>query len=350
VDTALLTNTMSGACCNLGPAARDTQRRIFQPFPMRVHEAPSTMRQPKRGSIADPGLILVAAIWGINFSVLKVLLRDLEPLALNALRFPLASLALWTLVRRLPGSSRPKLGDIGRVLLLAAIGHLAYQLCFIVGLDWTFAGNASLLLATTPIWTVILSSAVGHERLGTGVLAGIIGALAGMFLVIAGRGDVLDFGSTSLRGDLLMVVAAIFWSIYTVGGRKLILRYGALRITAWTLWVGTPFLVLMAVPSLIRTDFAAISTSGWLGVVYSGVMGIGVAYLLWYRGVQRLGNSRTAAYSNLVPIAALITAWIWLGEVPSGLQIAGAGVILTGLWLAQSPDLRSLRWTSSGNS
>ena len=165
MDTALLTNTMSGACCNLGPAARDTQRRIFQPFPMRVHEAPSTMRQPKRGSIADPGLILVAAIWGINFSVLKVLLRDLEPLALNALRFPLASLALWTLVRRLPGSSRPKLGDIGRVLLLAAIGHLAYQLCFIVGLDWTFAGNASLLLATTPIWTVILSSAVGHERL-----------------------------------------------------------------------------------------------------------------------------------------------------------------------------------------
>ena len=67
----------------------------------------------------------------------------------------------------------------------------------------------------------------------------------------------------------------------------------------------------------------------------------GSAYLLWYRGVQRLGNSRTAVYSNLVPVAALITAWIWLGEVPTGPQIAGAGVILVGLSvarLAQSPE------------
>jgi drug/metabolite transporter (DMT)-like permease len=308
------------------------------------------MSQPERGPIADPGLILMAAIWGINFSVLKVLFRDLEPLAVNALRFPLASLALWTLVRRLPGSYMPKSGDIARVILLAALGHVAYQLCFIFGLDWTFAGNASLLLATTPIWTVILSSAVGHERPGPWVLAGIIAAFAGMFLVIAGRGDALDFGSNSLRGDLLMVVAAILWSFYTVGGRTLVLQYGALRITAWTLWVGTPFLVLIGVPSLLRTDFAAISTSAWLGVVYSGLMAIAVAYLLWYRGVQRLGNSRTALYSNLVPIAALITAWIWLGEVPSGLQITGAAVILAGLWLAQSPDPSSLRWTSSGNS
>jgi len=318
-------------------------------FPERrpVTEAdPVTKRRP----VADRGLILMAAIWGVNFSVLKVLLVDLEPLALNALRFPLASLALWILVRRLPGSAWPEPADIGRILLLGALGNVAYQLCFIFGLDWTFAGNAALLLATTPIWTVILSSAVGHERPGTLALAGIIGAFAGMFLVIAGRGEALDFGSTSMRGDLLMVVASIFWSIYTVGGRKLVLHYGALRITAWTLWVATPFLVLMGAPSLLRTDFAAISLSGWLGVGYSGLMAIGVAYLLWYRGVQRLGNTRTAVYSNLVPITALVTAWIWLGEVPSGVQIAGAAVILAGLWLAQSPDPSSFRWRSSGNS
>lgn len=299
------------------------------------------MTLPMRGLPTDLGLLLMAVIWGINFSVLKVVLGDLDPLALNALRFPLAALALWTLVRRLPGSSRPKPADIGRVLLLGVLGNIAYQLCFIFGLDWTFAGNASLLLATTPIWTIILSSAVGHERPGTWMFAGIIGTFAGMFLVIAGRGDALAFGSDSLRGDLLMVTAAILWSIYTVGGRKLVVHYGALRMTAWTLWAATPFLVLMGVPSLLRTDFGAVSIGAWLGVVYSGLMGIGVAYLLWYRGVQRLGNSRTAVYANLVPVAALITAWIWLGEAPSGPQVAGAAVILAGLSLArfaQSPE------------
>ena len=283
----------------------------------------------------------MAAIWGVNFSVLKVILRDLDPLALNALRFPLASLALWTLVRRLPGASRPEPADVVRVLVLGVLGNIAYQLCFIFGLNWTLAGNASLLLATTPIWTVVLSSAVGHERPGKWVLIGIIGTFAGMFLVIKGRGDALDFGNSSVRGDILMVMSAILWSIYTVGGRKLVREYGALRMTAWTLWAGTPFLVLLGVPALLGTDFGAVSTGAWLGVLYSGVMAIAIAYLLWYRGVQRLGNSRTAVYSNLVPVAALITAWVWLGEVPSGPQAAGAAVILAGLSVArlsQSPE------------
>jgi len=283
----------------------------------------------------------MAAIWGVNFSVLKVILRDLDPLALNALRFPLASLALWTLVRRLPGASRPKPADVVRVLVLGVLGNIAYQLCFIFGLDWTLAGNASLLLATTPIWTVVLSSAVGHERPGKWVFIGIIGTFAGMFLVIKGRGDALDFGNSSVRGDLLMVMSAILWSIYTVGSRKLVREYGALRMTAWTLWAGTPLLVLMGVPALLGTDFGVVSTGAWFGVLYSGVMAIAIAYLLWYRGVQRLGNSRTAVYSNLVPVAALITAWVWLGEVPSGPQAAGAAVILAGLSVArlsQSPE------------
>ena len=299
------------------------------------------MTLPRRGIPADLGLLLMAAIWGVNFSVLKVILRDLDPLALNALRFPLASLALWTLVRRLPGASRPEPADVVRVLVLGVLGNIAYQLCFIFGLNWTLAGNASLLLATTPIWTVVLSSAVGHERPGKWVFIGIIGTFAGMFLVIKGRGDALDFGNSSVRGDILMVMSAILWSIYTVGGRKLVREYGALRMTAWTLWAGTPFLVLLGVPALLGTDFGAVSTGAWLGVLYSGVMAIAIAYLLWYRGVQRLGNSRTAVYSNLVPVAALITAWVWLGEVPSGPQAAGAAVILAGLSVArlsQSPE------------
>ena len=83
-----------------------------------------------------------------------------------------------------------------------------------------------------------------------------------------------------------------------------------------------------------------VTAAAWAGVLYSGLMAIGLAYLLWYRGVQALGNNRTAVYSNLVPVAALATAWVWLGEVPAPLQLVGAGVVLAGLTvarLAQSP-------------
>jgi drug/metabolite transporter (DMT)-like permease len=73
----------------------------------------------------------------------------------------------------------------------------------------------------------------------------------------------------------------------------------------------------------------------WGGVAYSGVLAIGLAYLLWYGGVQRIGNARTAAYSNLTPIVALLVAWAWLGETPTFMQVGGAGVVLGGLSLAR---------------
>lgn len=293
------------------------------------------MTKTTRDLTTDLGLVLLALIWGINFSVMKVVLTELDPLALNALRFPLASVALLVLARGRSGPAWPSRQDVPVIIVLAVLGNVGYQLCFIFAIDWTLAGNASLLLSTTPVWTVILSALAGHEKPSRSVVAGVLGTVVGMTLVVLGRGGELSLGSETLRGDLLMVLAAILWSIYTVGARDHVARYGALRMTAWTLWFGTPILVILGLPSLHATDMAEISLQAWLGVAYAGFLSIGLAYLLWYRGVQRLGNNRTAVYSNLVPVAALVTAWIWLGEVPTGIQILGAVVILGSLTLAR---------------
>ena len=154
-------------------------------------------------------------------------------------------------------------------------------------------------------------------------------------MVITGSRDAGTLASPTTRGDLLILIASVLWAMYTVGGRKPVTRYGALRVTAWTLWVATPIIFFMGLPGLMRTDLTAITPEVWIGVTYAGLLGIGLAYLLWYRAVERIGNNRTAVYSNLVPVAALITAWIWLGEVPTTLQLIGAAVILVGLTLAR---------------
>ena len=293
------------------------------------------MKIHRRDVTTDLGLLLIVLIWGVNFSVLKVLLREFEPLALNALRFPMAAVALWILVRRLDGSSKPDPEDLRRIITLGLLGNVAYQLCFIFGVDSTFAGNASLLLATTPVWTLFLSSVSGHERPGGWVIIGVAGTLIGIFMVITGSRDAGTLASPTTRGDLLILIASMLWAMYTVGGRKPVTRYGALRVTAWTLWVATPIIFFMGLPGLMRTDLRTITPEAWIGVTYAGLLGIGLAYLLWYRAVERIGNNRTAVYSNLVPVAALITAWIWLGEVPTTLQLIGAAVILVGLTLAR---------------
>ena len=286
----------------------------------------------------DLGLVAVATIWGLNFTVVKAALLEIEPLAFNALRFPCAAVAVWFLVRGTGRRLLPPRKDWRIVLLLGIVGHVTFQMGFILGLDWTHTGNAALLLSTSPVWVIVISFAMGRERLNPAILAGVFTTLAGMAILITGGSHELG---TARLGDLLVLSAAISWGAYTVFGRRMVRRRGALQMTAWTLWAGMPFVVLAGVPDLVRMDWSAVSLQAWLGVVYAGVFAIGIAYLLWYQGVRKIGQNRTAVYQNLVPVIAMVSAWLWLAETPTTQQLVGAGVILSGVVVARrSPRKR----------
>lgn len=294
---------------------------------------------------AEVGLVLLTLIWGVNFTVIKVALEIFEPLAFNALRFPIASVVLWIGLRSRGAIPLPPREDVPRIILLGILGNLGYQLLFIVGIDLTLAGNAALMLATTPVWTLVLASVLGVESHGVRVWLGVGATLGGMVLVVlGGHTDVGGVAGLPL-GDGLMILASITWAIYTVLGQEITRKHGALAVTGWTLWIGTVGLVAFGAPALARTDFGAVDLGGWLAVLYTGVFAIAVAYLLWYRGVELIGSSRTAAFSNLIPVVALATAAMWLGERPAALQLAGAGVVIAGVWLTRSQREREAEGT-----
>ncbi len=309
------------------------------PSTTREHPADSRPRSPK-DPLTDVGLLLLAIIWGVNFTVIKVALVELHPFAFNALRFPLASLVLYALLRSRGVLTLPAREDRLRIVALGLLGNLVYQFLFIVGMSLTTAGNASLLLATTPVWILILSVALGHERPSASAWLGILSTVLGMGLVVLGGAGVA-FGGPNIRGDLLIVGSAVAWSVYTVGSRRLVHRYGSLAVTGWTLWVGTACLTLWGLPWVWTTPFGRISVGTWWSVFYAGVFAISIAYTLWYRGVRRLGNARTAGYANVVPVVALVVAWLWLGEVPSRSQLLGAAIILVGLSLTRFARIRT---------
>jgi drug/metabolite transporter (DMT)-like permease len=288
----------------------------------------------------DVGLLALTVIWGVNFTVIKAALETLEPMAFNALRFPIASAVLLLALRLRGGIPWPERRDLVPVLALGLLGNVAYQLLFIIGIDLTFAGNASLMLATTPVWTLMLSKAIGAEHHGPVVWVGVIGTLLGATMVVVGGGSHVGLSRPLPAGDLLTLLAAITWAGYTVGGRNLTRHYGALAVTSWTLWIGTFGLVILGIPSLTRTNLSQISPATWVAVGYAGVFAIAIAYLLWYHGVKVLGPSRTAVYSNLIPVVALVTAAVWLRERPGPFQTAGAIVILLGVWLVRSDRTR----------
>lgn len=308
---------------------------------------------PNRSSPA-PGLVVLAVIWGANFAVIKAVLAAIPPLGFNALRFPLAAIVMLGSLIALGRLALPERRDVLAIVVLGLVGNVAYQGLFIHGVDLTTAGNASLLLATSPVWTAILTTLAGHERLARGVWVGIGVTVLGMLFVVAG-GAGLTFGAQTVKGDLMMIGSALTWAIYTVGSRPLVQRYGPLEVTAWTLWIGTPFLVVLGIPDLMGLDWSTLEARHAAGVVYAGVLAISLAYLLWNRGVRQIGSARTAAYSNLVPVVALITAWIALGENPTPLQLVGTGAILIGVTMTRlsrvpTPSDAALRETRTKGS
>jgi len=284
----------------------------------------------------DVVLLLMVLIWAVNFSVIKAALATLSPLAFNALRFPLAALVVVAALWRQGALRLPRPEHRLRIVGLGVIANVVYQLLFIFGMDRTRAGNASLLLAGTPIVTALFSAWAGHERLSGRVWLGVCGAVLGMVLIVAGGAGEMGFGGETLGGDLILIAASVAWSVYTVGARDVIAEYGPTAVTAWTLCIGSLGLVLLGVPDLIRLDWGAVPGAAWAGVVYSGALGIGLAYLIWNTAVDRIGNTRTATYSNLVPAVALLVAWAALGEQPQLFQIVGAAVIIGGISLARS--------------
>jgi drug/metabolite transporter (DMT)-like permease len=275
----------------------------------------------------DGLLLLMVLIWGANFSVVKAALRDFPPLAFNAIRLVLASVVFLVSIAA-AGWPRLSRRDWLSVAALAVIGHFVYQLCFMGGLARTTASNSSLILGGSPVAVALASAMVGHERVPRGQWAGVLLSVAGIYLVV---GTGAHFGGASLAGDLLTLGAVACWSAYTVGARPLLERHSPLVVTGLTMALGTVFIAPLGIPDLRGMDLSHVHPWAWVALVFSSILALNVAYLIWYTAVQRIGNLRTSVYSNVTPIVGMSVAALFLGEQMTASKVAGAAAILCGV-------------------
>lgn len=277
-------------------------------------------------------LVVMAVIWGVNFSVVKYATQVMEPLAYNSLRMMLGCAVLLTIAYLRPGRHADA-ADRRRLMLLGVLGHCVYQILFIRGITLTRAGTASLVVAASPAMVAIVARWLGHEKLPLRAVMGIALSIAGVLLVLGG--SVTVDGTSHLFGDLLIFVAVVAWAFYTTMLLPITRRADSVQIAAWTLVGGVTPLVLISSPALLRTEWLELSPLTWGAILYSGLFAMVVSYLIWYRGVEVIGPTRTAMFGNLQPIVAVLVAWAVLGEVPTAFQGAGAATVIGGLWLAR---------------
>ena len=282
-------------------------------------------------------LLLMVVIWGSNFSAVKYALRDFPEVSFNALRLLLASaifLAAIAVVRaRAKGNNRSPAPPITPhewrvIVLLGVLGTGFYQLLFLAGVARTSVANSSLIFGCTPVTVAILSSAAGHDRLTLTRWAGAALSFTGIYTLVGHRAEL---STSSLVGDAMVFGAMLCWSLYSVIAQPLLKRHSPLVITGWAMIVGTAMYLAVVGFAVLQTDWAAVSTTSYVLMATSSLLALAFAYIVWYTAVQKIGSARTAVYSNLTPIIAMIVAAVWLGEQVSRTQVLGAVLILSGI-------------------
>lgn len=288
----------------------------------------------KRGLGIEVWMMLLILVWGVNFSVVKAALQQFTPLAFNALRFVLAAGALWLAAWQHGLDMRLRGNEAGGYFVLGLAGITVYQILFIEGIARTTAGNSALILNFSPLLIAGGSHVLGRERMRGLTFAAAVLAFMGLYLIITGKPQAAG-ARAGLAGDLLTLAAASVWAAYTILAQSYIEKQSALKVTAYSTAFGTALLLLWCAPALAQQDWARIDAAGWSGLLFSGLFSIALAQFLWNYCVGKLGSTRTSIHSNLVPVVALLTGVIFLGERVSMPQALGAAATLAGVALAR---------------
>jgi drug/metabolite transporter (DMT)-like permease len=293
----------------------------------------------------DALLLLMTLIWGANYAIVKSAFSDIDPQAFNAVRM-LSATSLFLIVMAAARRSR-RLGSLAGVFYtpqpfnrrdwwtlawLGVVGHFLYQALFIGGLARTSVANSSLIIAASPAVIAVGSAVVRHERIGPLHWAGAALSMAGIYLVV-GRGAAI--GGQGLIGDLMMSAAVLCWAAYTIGSEPLMVRHSPVGVTGLSLVFGTLLYVPFTFRRILGVNWSQVSAASIAALVYAAVLAMAVAYTIWYSAVREIGSARTSVYSNLIPIVAMLTAVLFLGEGVTARQIAGVALVLAGVALTR---------------
>lgn len=287
------------------------------------------------------GAAVAVVGWGISFISTKVLLEGgLNPIEIYIYRFAIAYIALLLI-----SHSRIRSNSWRHELLFMLGGLMGGSIYFIaenVALEYTLVSNVSLITSLSPLLTVLLIGFIYRsERPAKETLFGSVVAFLGVGLVIFNSSFNL---SINPLGDLLSLLAAFCWAIYSIILKRVNALYSALFITRKTFFYG----VITAIPFLliepeVTSPAVLLQPKLMLNLLFLALYCSMFAYLIWALAVGKLGAVKTNNYMYFQPVVTLIFSFIILGEKISAVGITGCAMIILGVWMADYLQQRKLR-------
>ncbi len=286
-------------------------------------------RPRKRPLIIAGAMLSFVVLAALTNVVARSIMATHSPFFVGFWRFTLAIPALGLLMRALGRKVVLFPVDRWRFVALALLVVPGNQLLFLIAMRYAPASHAALLYGTTPAWVLLLTLALGIERLHWWKLGGIVLAMSGVVVVLLGQG--LAFGSEVFKGDFILLGAVITWAAYTALSKPLVERYGPLEATFVVMAFGGLLYLPVGLPAALLADYSTVSLADWGALIYMGVFTSGLAYFIWYWLVDVLRPSQVAVVVCALPPATTVLARLLIGELLTPYFLLGGLITLAGI-------------------
>ncbi|WP_176706449.1 DMT family transporter [Paenibacillus hemerocallicola] len=276
-------------------------------------------------------LLGVSLLWGFNYVASAYLLRDFSPIFLSYSRLLLTSLFLITVGVIGGKMKRPTGRDIALLIFAGFFGTLLNQFFYFTGLQGSTAGNASLIIALSPVATIFLARLFLGESITVYKLAGSLIALAGVALIVLFGGKALGIS----HGDVYLLLAMLALSVSLLFIRRLTRSMASYDITILATVIGTILMTPAAVMEGIQGHLhVSAHATMWIILAAAAIFGQGLAGFWWNQGISAVGASTSSMFMNIPPFVAIVVAYFVLGDPIRPAQIAGGVLILLGVALS----------------
>ncbi len=291
-----------------------------------------------RASLPALEMVLCTFLWGAFFVVGKLAVGQTSPLAVATLRFSVASAMLLVLLAwREPAALRLSGKDVLLALGLGATGVAGYNALAFLGFAHAPSADGSMISPSlNPVLTAVLAAPLFGERMTPARLGGLAITVVGIALIFLGAHRASASPDRWL-GDLLFILSAVCWSIYTLLGKLAAHRFSPLASTTYASVAGALLLLPLSLGDLAKAKLGELPWSLWAEVLILAAGCTVVAFVLWYDAIRRIGPARTSSFLPLVPIFGVLQAALLLGERPAPLQYAGMALGVAGVWVANRP-------------
>jgi drug/metabolite transporter (DMT)-like permease len=292
---------------------------------------------PKSKIVPYLEALFAVIVWGASFIATKVALRDISPITVVWLRFAMGVIILGMAVTARRQFAFPKRDEWLYLALLGFLGITLHQWLQSTALTTSRASTTAWIVATIPVFMALLGWLVLKENLAWLQTGGIVLAAFGVILVVS-NGDLasLRLGQFGAPGDILVLVSALNWAVFSALSRRGLKTHPAARMMFYVMAFGWLFTSILFFIDPRLGEIPQLTSDGWLGLAFLGIFCSGLAYIAWYDALQVLPAAQLGAFLYLEPLVAVAVAALILAEAITWATLLGGAIILLGVWLVNN--------------